>query len=51
MIFNQILIMDRNEIINCLYMAVQLAGDGGPQPFDDEEYEAMYSFLEELTNQ
>lgn len=43
--------MDRNEIINCLYMAIQLAGDGGPQPFYEEEYEAMYNFLEELRNQ
>lgn len=43
--------MDRNEIINCLYVAIQLAGDGGPQPFNEEEYEAMYNFLEELRNQ
>ena len=43
--------MNREDIINCLYMAIQLAGDGGPQPFDDEEYEAMYNFLEELRNQ
>jgi hypothetical protein len=42
--------MNRNEIIDCLYMAVQLAGDGGPQPFEEEEYEAMYNFLEELKN-
>lgn len=44
-------IMERNKILNCLYMAVQLAGDGGPCPFTDEEYEAMYSLLEELRNQ
>lgn len=43
--------MDREDIINCLYMAIQLAGDGGPQPFDEEEYNAMYNFLEELRNQ
>lgn len=43
--------MERNEILNCLYMAIQLAGDGGPCPFTDEEYEAMYNFLEELRNQ
>jgi hypothetical protein len=42
--------MNRNEIIDCLYMAVQLVGDGGPQPFEEEEYEAMYNFLEELKN-
>ena len=43
--------MDRNEIINCLYMAVQLAGDGGPQPFDEEEYQGMYKLIEELRNE
>ena len=43
--------MDREDIINCLYMAIQLAGDRGPQPFDEEEYNAMYNFLEELRNQ
>jgi hypothetical protein len=31
-------------------MAVQLAGDGGPRPFDDEEYQGMYELIEELRN-
>lgn len=43
--------MDRNEIISCLYTAIDLAGDGGLQPFTEEEYEAMYNFLKELRNQ
>lgn len=42
--------MTREEIINCLDLAIQLAGDGGPTPFDDEEYAAMYEFLNELRN-
>ena len=42
--------MNREYLINCLEMTIELAGDGGPQPFDDEEYEAMYNFLEELRN-
>ena len=43
--------MDRDQIINLLRFAVEVAGDGGMQPFTDEEYEAMYNFLEELRNQ
>lgn len=42
--------MTREEIINCLDLAIQLAGDGGPAPFTDEEYDAMYEFLNELRN-
>lgn len=42
--------MTREEIINCLDLAIQLAGDGGPTPFTDEEYDAMYEFLNELRN-
>lgn len=42
--------MTREEIINCLDLAIQLAGDGGPSPFTDEEYDAMYEFLNELRN-
>lgn len=42
--------MTREEIINCLDLAIQLAGDGPPSPFTDEEYDAMYEFLNELRN-
>jgi hypothetical protein len=42
--------MTREEIINCLDLAIQLVGDGGPSPFTDEEYDAMYEFLNELRN-
>jgi hypothetical protein len=42
--------MDREHLINCLEMTIQLVGDGGPQPFDDEEYQGMYELIEELRN-
>ena len=37
-------------IINMLREAISLAGDGGPTPFTDEEYEAMYNFLDNCEN-
>lgn len=40
----------REQALNCLYMAIQLAGDGGPSPFDDEEYNLMYELINELRN-
>jgi hypothetical protein len=43
--------MDREHLINCLEMAIHLAGDGGPQPFDDKEYQGMYKLIEELRNE
>lgn len=43
--------MTNLEIINLLYLAIDLAGDGGPDPFTDKEYDAMYNFLEKLKNQ
>ena len=39
------------QIINLLQEAIELAGDGGPSPFTDEEYEAMYNFLNRLRDQ
>lgn len=42
--------MDRQRIINLLREAVELAGDGGPAPFTDEEYEAMENFLNNLSH-
>lgn len=38
----------RQEIIEMLRLAIQLAGDGGPAAFYDDEYNAMYNFLDEL---
>lgn len=43
--------MRRLEVIGCLRRAIDLAGDGGPQPFDDEEYQAMTELLNELLKQ
>ena len=39
------------QIINLIREAIELAGDGGPQPFTDEEYELMYDFLNRVKNQ
>lgn len=39
----------RLETINNLKMAIELAGDGGMQPFTDEEYQDMYHLLDELS--
>ena len=39
------------QIINLFYEAIELAGDGGPQPFTEEEYTAMTEFLGRLTEQ
>lgn len=43
--------MNDLDIINLIYTAIELAGDGGPSPFTDEEYNAMDSFLNRLRNQ
>ena len=40
--------MDRQRIIGLLREAVELAGDGGPAPFTDEEYDSIYEFLNKL---
>ena len=42
--------MNREQIINLLQRAVDIACDGGPAPFDDEEYREMCDFLEVLRN-
>ena len=36
------------DIINLLYDAIALAGDGGTDPFTDEEHDAMYNFLNKV---
>lgn len=40
--------MTGEEIIRLLREAIGLAGDGGPQPFTEEEYNEMYNFLNKL---
>lgn len=41
----------RLETINNLKLAIELAGDGGPQPFTSEEYKLMYELMDELEKQ
>lgn len=41
--------MKRIETIKNLRLAIELAGDGGMQPFTDEEYQDMYQLLDELS--
>ena len=38
--------MNINEIIDCLKLAVELACDGGPSPFTEEQYKEMNTFLD-----
>jgi hypothetical protein len=40
---------ERKRAISCLKLAIELAGDGGPQPFTDVEYKLMYQLLDELS--
>lgn len=40
--------MTQEKIISLLRIAIELAGDGGPRPFTDEEETAMYNFLDRL---
>ena len=41
--------MTREETINLIRFAIEVAGDGGMQPFTEEEYKQMYDFLDELS--
>jgi hypothetical protein len=43
--------MTRIEIINLLRLAVDLAGDGGPDPFTQKERKIMNDFLDKLENE
>ena len=43
--------MRRLEVIGCLRLAIDLAGDGGFQPFTDEQYKAMTELINELLEQ
>lgn len=36
------------QIINKLYLAIDLAGDGGPAAFNTDEYNAMHEYLSHL---
>lgn len=40
--------MTNQQIIQLIRFAIEVAGDGGIQPFDDEEYTAMYDFLDKI---
>lgn len=42
--------MNELQIINLLDIAIQLAGDGDSSPFTNEEYKAMYNYLNNLKN-
>lgn len=42
---------EKKRALICLRFAIELAGDGGPQPFTEKEYELMYRFLNELENE
>ena len=39
---------EKERAISCMKLAIELAGDGGPQPFTYEEYKLMYQLLDEL---
>ena len=43
--------MTKEEIINLLKLAVELAGDGSSAPFTREEYDEMNNFLNQLENE
>lgn len=38
---------EKERAIACIKLAIELAGDGGPMPFTEKEYELMYCFLDE----
>ena len=40
---------EKERAISCLKLAIELAGDGGPQPFTDVEYNLMNQLLDELS--
>ena len=37
--------MKNKKVIELIRTAISLAGDGGPSPFTDKEYDAMFDFL------
>ena len=40
---------EKEIAISSLKLAIELAGDGGSQPFTDKEYKLMYQLLDELS--
>lgn len=40
--------MDIKEIVNLLYTAIDLAADGGPEAFNEEEYSEMHELLKKI---
>ena len=40
---------EKERAISCLKFAIELAGDGGPQPFTDVECKLMHRLLDELS--
>ena len=42
---------EKNRAIATLRLAIELAGDGGMQPFTDKEYELMYALLDEIESE
>ena len=38
----------RAEALSLISQAINLAGDGGSDPFTKEEYDAMYDLLDEI---
>jgi len=40
--------MDIKEIVNLLYTAIDLAADGGPGAFTEEEYSEMHELLKKI---
>jgi len=41
---------DKERILNNIRIAIQLAGDGGPSPFNDVEYDEMFTLLDVVEN-
>jgi len=40
--------MNIKEIVNLLYTAIDLAADGGPEAFTEEEYSEMHELLNKI---
>lgn len=40
----------KERILNNIRVAIQLAGDGGPSPFNDKEYDEMFALLDVVEN-
>ena len=42
---------EKERAIDCIRLAIELAGDGGTMPFTEKEYELMYRFLDEISKE